>query len=51
MTTLDLNAGLATCYLTFLNYTRETITLISQGYFKKKLLYKACKVLGTVLHK
>lgn len=44
---LDLNSGLATCYVTFLNYKTEIITLISQGYFKKKL-YNACKVFGTV---
>lgn len=43
----DLNSGLATCYVTFLNYKTEIITLISQGYFKKKL-YNACKVFGTV---
>lgn len=47
MAKLNLNSGSAACYLMFLYYKTEMTTLISQGYFKKKL-YKACKVLGTV---
>lgn len=45
---LDLSFGITTCYLTFLNYKTETVTLISQGYFKRKV-YNALKYLAQCL--